>query len=162
MWSGAGWWTAARSAGIKAPGASCRNARAISQQPGRRARMSARSAWGGRLFQRPDDPKKYLRGIGDEWETELNDQRASPLWSDGDVSWVHGNHEMVLLIWVLYQRAVACSEGLWRNSVFSYLCLNLFEKSKSVTIYLFILDTYIYVIYLFIWEYIFTVRYIKI
>lgn len=35
------------------------------------------------MFQRPDDPRKYLRGIGDEWEKELNGQRESPLLAVG-------------------------------------------------------------------------------
>lgn len=37
-------------------------------------------------------PKKYLRGIGDKWETELY---GHLLWLSGDDG---ENHEMVLLI----------------------------------------------------------------
>lgn len=51
------------------------------------------------MFQGPDDPKKYLRGIGDEWEAELSGQGASPLVRRQLTRGVCGNlyyHEMVL------------------------------------------------------------------
>lgn len=111
---------------------------------------------------RPDKvPAWNRRWMGNKVEWS---QRASPLLCVGQ------RRQLTWSLWesvvsqdgtfylVLCQRAAVCWEGLWRNPVFfSYLSRSVWRE-QSVTIYLFLLDTYIYVIYLFIWEYIFTVR----
>lgn len=138
-WPGAGWWTAAPTGRDKGTRASCRNARAISQQPGKTGLECLHAQHEGAVcFRGRTTLKKYLRGIGDEWETELNGQGASPLSSVGQ------RRQLMWSLWELivsqdstfYLGTVSESRSLFRRTLkefclfFSYLCLDLFKKSK--------------------------------
>lgn len=109
---------------------------------------------------------KYLqRKQSNEGVRVRDGQGASPLCQicllDRDASWrgVCGNlyhHENGIFMWVLCQRALACSEGLWRNSVYFFLPVSrLVWEEKSVKFYLFFLDTYIFMLYIYLFENIF-------
>lgn len=88
--TGAGWWTAARPAGIKSSGPLIgMHSPSLSSPEDKLECLRTRHE---RLICfRVQTTTKYFRGLGNKWEAELFSQGAGParLWTDGDAS-CHG------------------------------------------------------------------------